>query len=82
MDGSHHAWFEQRAPECVIMSYIDDATGRAFARFYDYEGTLPAMDSFKRYARRYGLPIKIYCFRAVNAEVSRTTFGKTNTTMP
>jgi len=60
MDGSHHAWFEQRAPECVLMSYIDDATGRVFARFYDYEGTLPAMDSFRRYTRRYGLPMKIY----------------------
>jgi transposase len=60
MDGSHHAWFEQRAPECVLMSYIDDATGRAFGRFYDYEGTLPAMDSFRQYARRYGLPMKIY----------------------
>ena len=60
MDGSHHAWFEQRAPGCVLMSYIDDATGRVFARFYDYEGTLPAMDSFKCYAQRYGLPMKVY----------------------
>ncbi len=60
MDGSHHAWFEQRGPECVLMSYIDDATGRVFARFYDYEGTFPAMESFKRYARRYGLPMRIY----------------------
>jgi len=60
MDGSHHAWFEQRAPGCVLMSYIDDATGRVFARFYDYEGTLPAMDSFKCYAQKYGLPMKVY----------------------
>lgn len=60
MDGSHHGWFEQRGPECVLMSYIDDATGRVFARFYDYEGTVPAMESFKRYARRYGLPMRIY----------------------
>ena len=60
MDGSDHAWFEQRAPGCVLMSYIDDATGRVFARFYDYEGTLPAMDSFKCYAQKYGLPMKVY----------------------
>ena len=55
MDGSHHDWFEGRGPECVLMGYIDDATGKAFGRFYDYEGTIPAMDSFQRYAKRYGL---------------------------
>jgi hypothetical protein len=60
MDGSHHAWFEDRGSSCVLMSYIDDATGEAFARFYDYEGTLPAMDSFKRYSKKYGLPMKVY----------------------
>ncbi|MBP1731545.1 MAG: integrase core domain protein [Deltaproteobacteria bacterium] len=60
MDGSHHDWFERRAPTCVLMSYIDDATGRAFARFYGYEGTLPALDSLKRYIKRHGLPLSIY----------------------
>src|SRR5512137_661894 len=60
IDGSHHAWFEDRGPECVLMGYIDDATGGAFGRFYDYEGTMPAMDSFKRYIRKRGLPLKVY----------------------
>ena len=60
MDGSHHDWFEGRAPKCVLMAYIDDATGRVCGRFYGYEGTIPAMDSFKRYIRRYGIPISIY----------------------
>jgi transposase-like protein len=60
MDGSHHDWFEGRGPWCVLMGYIDDATGKVFARFYDYEGTIPAMDSFKRYSKKYGLPMKVY----------------------
>jgi len=60
IDGSHHAWFEERGPGCVLMGYIDDATGKVFARFYTYEGSLPAMDSFKRYSKKYGLPIKVY----------------------
>lgn len=60
MDGSHHGWFENRGPACVLMGYIDDATGRPFARFYPYEGTLPAMDSFKRYIKKYGVPASIY----------------------
>ena len=60
MDGSHHNWFEDRAPKCVLMAYIDDASGRVYGRFYEYEGTIPAMDSFKRYIRRYGIPMSIY----------------------
>ncbi len=63
MDGSHHDWFEGRGSKCVLMSYVDDATGRAFARFYAYEGTLPAMDSFKRYLRQYGIPVRVYVDR-------------------
>ncbi len=60
MDGSHHDWFEGRGSRCVLMGYIDDATGKVFARFYDYEGTVPAMDSFKRYIKKSGLPMKVY----------------------
>lgn len=60
MDGSHHDWFEGRGPECVLMGYVDDATGEVFGRFYGYEGTIPAMDSFKRYIERYGIPLSIY----------------------
>ena len=60
MDGSHHDWFEGRGAECVLMGYIDDATGRPFARFYSYEGTIPAMDSFKRYIKKRGIPLSVY----------------------
>lgn len=60
MDGSHHDWFEGRRPKCVLMGYIDDATGRIYCRFYEYEGTIPAMDSFKRYIRKYGIPMSLY----------------------
>jgi len=60
MDGSHHDWLEGRGPKLVLMGYIDDATGKVFGRFYDYEGTMPALDSFCRYARQYGLPLSLY----------------------
>jgi transposase len=63
IDGSHHAWFEDRGDPCVLMGYIDDARGDVFGRFYDYEGTMPAMDSFKRYIRKRGLPLKVYLDR-------------------
>ncbi len=63
LDGSHHDWFDGRRPKCVLMAYIDDATSRVYARFYEYEGTIPAMDSFKRYIKKYGIPMSIYMDR-------------------
>jgi len=60
MDGSEHDWLEGRGPECVLMGYIDDATGNPFGKFCLYEGTLPAMDSFKGYVEKYGIPVSIY----------------------
>jgi transposase len=63
LDGSHHDWFQGRGPVCVLMAYVDDATGGVFARFYEYEGTIPAMDSFKRYIKRYGVPQSVYLDR-------------------
>ncbi len=63
MDGSHHDWFEGRSQPCVLMGYIDDATSKVYARFYAYEGTIPAMDSFKRYIVKHGIPASIYLDR-------------------
>jgi len=60
LDGSLHDWFEGRRDKCVLMAYIDDATDRIYCRFYEYEGTIPAMDSFKRYIRKYSIPMSIY----------------------
>ncbi|BFU96347.1 MAG: transposase [Nitrospira sp.] len=60
LDGSHHDWFEGRGPRCVLMAYIDDASSRVYARFYEYEGTMPALDSFQRYVKQYGIPLAIY----------------------
>lgn len=60
VDGSHHAWLEDRGPVGVLMAYIDDASSEVFARLYAYEGTVPGLDSFQRYATRYGLPQALY----------------------
>lgn len=59
-DGSIHDWLEGRGPKMVLMAYIDDATGKPFARFYPAEDTLSAMDSFKRYIEKHGIPESIY----------------------
>lgn len=63
-DGSHHDWLEGRGKEeMVLMAFVDDASGDAFGYFYDYEGTLPALDCLKRYIKAYGIPLKIYLDR-------------------
>jgi transposase len=71
MDGSHHDWLEVRGPQLVFMGYIDDATNTVYGRFYGHEGTLPAMDGFKRYARRYGLPRSVYLDRHTTYKSTR-----------
>ncbi len=71
MDGSHHDWLEGRGPLLVLMGYIDDATNNVYGGFYDYEGTFPAMDGFKRYARRYGLPRSVYLDRHTTYKSTR-----------
>ena len=60
MDGSHHDWFEGRGSWCVLMGYIDDATGVPFAKFCTYEGSLTAMDGFKGYIKKHGIPLSVY----------------------
>ena len=53
------------------MGYVDDATGNVFARFYLYEDSIPAMDSFKRYIKKYGIPLSVYLDK-------HTTYKSTN----
>jgi transposase len=60
LDGRQRDWFEGRGSKCVLMGYIDDASGEVYGRFYMYEGTIPAMDSFKRYIEKYGIPLSVY----------------------
>lgn len=60
MDGSEHDWFEGRDPRAVLMVMIDDATNRTYARFFEAETTVAAMETFERYARRHGLPRALY----------------------
>jgi transposase len=60
LDGSHHAWLENRGPKLVLMGLVDDARNRFYGRFYEYEGVFPAMDVLRGYIRHYGLPRSLY----------------------
>ncbi len=71
MDGSHHDWLEGRGRKLVLMGYIDDATGNVFGKFHDYEGTVPAMESFRSYSKKYGLPQSVYLDQHSTYKVTR-----------
>jgi hypothetical protein len=63
MDGSHHDWFEGRREKAVLMVMIDDATSEVFAWFSEQETTIAAMEVFRGYVARYGLPRALYVDR-------------------
>ena len=63
MDGSHHDWFEGRRGWAVLMVLIDDATSEVFAWFSEEETTIAAMEAFRGYVGRYGLPRALYVDR-------------------
>ena len=60
LDGSPHDWLEGRGPRMTLIEFVDDATGRAYGRFYPEETTWAVMDCLGRYARRHGLPRALY----------------------
>ena len=72
MDGSHHRWLENRLDqEFCLMAYIDDATNNVFARFYEYEGIFPALESLRRFIRQNGIPAVIYLDRHSTYKTNR-----------
>jgi transposase len=62
-DGSHHDWFEGRAPKCCLMNMVDDATGLTFSFFSEQETTESAMILLWEWIKRYGIPQALYCDR-------------------
>lgn len=64
IDGSHHDWFEQRAPKCCLIAFIDDASGQVLAaRFFDTETTQGYLCLLHAYVIAHGLPAALYSDR-------------------
>ena len=61
IDGSHHDWFEGRAPECCLLVFIDDATSKLLAlRFEESETTLGYLRCLESHLTSYGRPLAYY----------------------
>lgn len=84
LDGSHHAWFEDRAPKCALLVAIDDATSELMAlRFEASETTLGYFALMRDYLRRRGRPLSVYTDKAgifiqtvETASGEKTQFGR------
>jgi transposase len=85
IDGSDHRWFEERAPACTLLVYVDDATSRLMhLHFTATESTFSYFEATRAYLERHGKPVALYSdkasvFRSVSAGKtgrSVTHFGR------
>ena len=61
IDGSLHDWFEGRAEPCVLLVFIDDATGKVVQlRFVDSESFFSYAQAAEDYFRHCGKPVAFY----------------------
>ena len=64
IDGSPHAWFEDRGGRCTLIVFIDDATSRLlYLRFVPAETTQAYMEALGAYLSAYGRPVAVYSDR-------------------
>lgn len=65
IDGSRHAWFEQRRDPCALLVFIDDATGRILhLQFSETESTDSYFEAMQSYLLRHGKPHAFYADKA------------------
>src|SRR5580692_9707057 len=86
IDGSEHWWFENRGPQCTLLVYIDDATGRLMQlKFVECESAFAYFASTTEYIEQHGKPVAFYSdkhsiFRVTNKDAiggnGMTQFGR------
>jgi hypothetical protein len=82
IDGCDHEWFEERAPRCTLLVYVDDATSRLMELlFVPSESTFSYFAATRRYLERHGKPVAFYSDKAsvfrINTPQPRKTVGMT-----
>ena len=84
IDGSEHAWLENRGPTCTLLAFVDDATSRLMAlRFVASESAFDYFRTTRTYLETHGKPVAFYSdkhniFRVNNGEGGErvTQFGR------
>ncbi len=61
IDGSDHHWFEDRAPRCTLLVFIDDATSTLMQLlFVKSESTFSYFEALELYLQKHGRPVAFY----------------------
>ena len=60
MDGSFHAWFEERGPRGCLMNMVDDATTTTCCRLGEQETIWAAVGVLRCWIGKYGVPRALY----------------------
>lgn len=60
MDGSFHAWLEERGPQGCLMDLVDDATSTTWAQLGEQETIWAVGDALRAWIERYGVPLSVY----------------------
>ena len=88
MDGSFHAWFEERGPEGCLMNMVDDATSTTLGRIGKEETIWTAVGVLRRWVENYGVPLALYTDwktvyvkepteqQLLRGDVAKTQFGQ------
>jgi transposase len=64
IDGSDHAWFEERGERCTLLVFIDDATGKLVELWFVEEETFFGYcEAGRHYFERDGKPLAFYSDR-------------------
>jgi transposase len=61
IDGSDHAWFEERGPRSTLLVFIDDASGQLMELwFVEHESFFGYAEAARHYFERNGRPVAFY----------------------
>jgi hypothetical protein len=60
IDGSYHAWLEERGPKLTPIAYIDDATNKVYAVFREQEDAAGYLEVLQRICLTEGIPQSMY----------------------
>lgn len=73
-DSSEFAWLEQRgAPDLQLITMIDDATSRLWARLAEHDSTEENLRVLQGWLRRWGRPVAYYTDKAGLFRVNRAS---------
>jgi len=79
IDGSPYDWFEGRAPECTLLVFIDDATGKLVQLlFVESESFFSYCQAAEGYFTRCGKPSAFYSDKHGIFRVNQPTSGSTD----